>query len=353
MARMILTGDLNLMNVTDPEGPLRQVRGLLGAADIRFGNLECCLHAPPAGHGPEQEGFFVAPAIGGQVLAAAGFDAVGVANNVNYGADAILSSLAALDRRGIAHTGAGRNQEAAYRPAIVVRNGLRYGFLQRSSVYWPTNHAAIGEAPGIAVIAGHTAYHVPMQRLRPGMPPMNRPGVPPEILTWADPRALRTFTDDIAALREAADVVIASCHWGLGKEVLSYMTEIAHAAIAAGADAVIGHGPHFALPIEIHRGRPIFYGLGSFSFHTGHLGRKHGDWLGMMARLTFDGTRLAGAAFRFVRHNAENETVLPPLADVAEALAEITAASAEFGTRLTPGRTPGRTPLGEEVAIAL
>lgn len=345
MPRMILTGDLNLMNVTDPEVPLGRVRAALREADIVFGNLECCLHAPPEGHVPEHEGFFVAPEIGGQVLVSAGVAAVGVANNVNFGAGAILSSLAHLDRLGIAHTGAGRNREAAYRPAIVERGGVRYGFLQRSSVYWPTNHEAIGDAPGIAVIRGHTAYHVPTERLRPGMPPMNRPGVPPEILTWADPRSLGTFIEDIASLRAVADVVVASCHWGLGKEVLAYMTEIAHAAIEAGADAVIGHGPHFALPVEVHRGRPIFYGLGSFSFHTGHRGRRHGDWLGVMASLAIEEARIAGASFRLVRHNERNETLLAPLADVAEGLAEIMDASARLGTRLTV--------VGDEVAIAL
>ena len=52
------------------------------------------------------------------------------------------------------------------------------------------------------------------------------------------------------------------------------MTEIAHAAIDAGADLVIGHGPHYSLPVEVYRGKPIFYGLGSFSFHTGHGGRE-------------------------------------------------------------------------------
>jgi poly-gamma-glutamate capsule biosynthesis protein CapA/YwtB (metallophosphatase superfamily) len=28
------------------------------------------------------------------------------------------------------------------------------------------------------------------------------------------------------------------------------MTDIAHAAIDAGADVVMGHGPHYSLPVE-------------------------------------------------------------------------------------------------------
>ena len=69
---------------------------------------------------------------------------------------------------------------------IVERNGMRFGFLQRSSVYWPTDHEARKDAAGIAVIRGHTAYHVPVFKTRVGVPPPNRPGVPPEIITWAD-----------------------------------------------------------------------------------------------------------------------------------------------------------------------
>ena len=103
---------------------------------------------------------------------------------------------------------------------------------------------------GIAVIRGHTAYQVPMHG---GRPPANRPGLPPQIVTWADKQYLRWFADDIAALRAHADIVVASCHWGVGREVLHYMSEIGHAAIDAGADIVIGHGPHYALPVEIYR----------------------------------------------------------------------------------------------------
>jgi poly-gamma-glutamate synthesis protein (capsule biosynthesis protein) len=69
-------------------------------------------------------------------------------------------------------------------------------------------------------------------------------------------------------LRAEADIPVASFHWGLDREVLDYMTEIGHAAIDAGADLVVGHWPHFALRVEIYRGKPIFYGLGNFSFDT-------------------------------------------------------------------------------------
>ena len=334
MALLILTGDVNLMNVTNAAVPFARVGEELAKADVVFANLECCLYASP-NHSLSNEGFIADPTVGGEALKRAGIHAVGIANNVHYGEAAILASITRLDELGILHTGAGANLAATCAPAIVERGGLRFGFLQRSSVYWPTNHEARKDAAGIAVLKGHTAYHVPMGRLRPDMPPSNRPGVPPEIITWADPAYLADFKEDIAALRPRVDVLVASCHWGLGKDVLAYMAEIAHAAIDAGADIVIGHGPHYCLPVEIYKGKPIFYGLSNLSFHTGHGGRAHGDWIGLLVRVATGRAGIEGVTFQFVRHNDRNETLFCPIDKEAEALAEITASSAAYRTKLT------------------
>ncbi len=344
MGNMILTGDVNLMNVADPVVPFARVAAEFRNADVVFSNLECCLFEPPRGHSVANEGFFADPKAG-EALKLGGIQVVGIANNVHYGEDAILSSIARLDDLGVPHTGAGADVAAARAPVTVERNGIRYGFLQRSSVYWPTNHEARKDAAGIAVIRGHTAYHVPAFKTRVGMPPPNRPGVPPDIITWADPDYLGWFRDDVAALRPRVDVLVASCHWGLGKDVLQYMKDIGHAAIDAGADLVIGHGPHYSLPVEVYKERAIFYGLGSFSFHTGHGGRRHDDWVGMLARVATGRGGVTGATFQFVRHNDRNESYLCRLDDEAEALAEITRASAAFGARLTAN--------GDEVDVEL
>ncbi len=266
MARLILTGDVNLMNVTDPVTPFRRVAEEFRAADMVFSNLECCLYAPSRTHSFHNEGFYADPAIGAEALRKAAIAAVGIANNVNYGEAAILASIARLDALGIPHTGAGADVTAARAPVIVERAGLRFGFLQRSSVYWPTNHEAGPHDPGIAVIRAHTAYQVPMHKTRPEIPPLNRPGIPPVIITWTDPDYLRAFTEDVGALRARADFVVASCHWGLHKEVMAYMREIAHAAIDAGADLVIGHHPHVLQGAQIYKGHFIVYSLGDLVF---------------------------------------------------------------------------------------
>jgi poly-gamma-glutamate synthesis protein (capsule biosynthesis protein) len=328
---MILTGDVNLMNVTDPLVPFALVREEMRTAEFVFANLECCLASPPAAHSLDSEGFFADPAVAGEALKSAGIAAVGVANNVNYGAGPITASLARLDEIGIAHTGAGANRDKAHAPVILERGGLRIGFLQRSSVYWPTNHEAGDNSVGIAVIRGHTAYQVPMHG---GHPPANRPGIPPNIVTWADRHYLARFAEDVAALRERSDIVVASCHWGVGREVLDYMSEIGHCAIDAGADLVIGHGPHYSLPVEVYKGKPIFYGLGSYSFHTGHGGHRHGDWLGMRVLALCDGGRIGRVSFRFVRHDALNRTMLRRPADEHQMFETIARESAALGAGL-------------------
>jgi len=329
----MLTGDVNLMHVTDPAVPFARVTDTLRQADVLFGNLECCFYEPPAGHSVEREGFY-APLVAADALVIGGFHAVGIANNVNYGEEAIRSSLARLHAVGIPSTGAGVTREAARAPAIVSHQGLRVGFVQRTSVYWPTGHEATDTSPGVAVLAGHTAYEPPLHTRRPGIPPANRPGVPPAIITWADARSLTEFTSELRALRTRAAIVVASHHWGLFDEVLDYQVEIAHAAIDAGADVVVGHGPHYACAVEMYRDKPIFYGLGSFSFHTGHGGRAHGDWVGLLARLTFDDAVLVDVALSLVRHNERNETyVSDPHLD-KQAVEQITRRCETRGTRL-------------------
>ncbi len=333
-AKVILTGDVNLMRVTDPMVPFRHVAADLHSADVVFGNLECCLQLQELSHA--NEGFFADPKVGGEALKLSGIHAVGIANNVNYGWANISASIGRLNEIGVFHTGAGPNLAAARAPAIVVRNGLRVGALQRSSVYWPTDHEAHGDSPGIAVIKGHTAYHVPMGRISPDIPPANRPGIPPVILTWADATYLDELRKDIAALRPQVDVLVASFHWGLGREPLQYMKDIAHAAIDAGADVVMGHGPHYTLPIEVYKARPIFYGLGNLTFNIGHLGRKHAGWVGMLVDLTVDSGAVVECHFRFVRANEKNESYFPRAADEAEILSDLTARSCKLGASLIP-----------------
>ena len=335
-ASAILTGDVNLMGVEDVSVPFRRVKDTLSKADVVFANLECCLYDPPVPRTmmPDElsgyEGFY-APPESGRALLLGGFHCVGNANNQNYGPEQIMASNAHLDALGIPHVGTGPNRTAARAPAVVTRNGTRFGFLQRTSQYWPNNHEALEARGGVAVIKAYTAYQ-PVY-YKDGTLPPNRPGTPPKILTWCDPEYLRQFREDVSALKAQSDVVVSSHHMGHKGEILDFQIEIAHAAIDSGADVVMAHAEHYPLAIEIYKGKPIYYGLGSFCFIKSNKRYLRG-WVGMMARVTFDDKKVSKAAFSLVRQLDNAEIVIPPPGEEAQAIADIAKMSKRFNTRL-------------------
>jgi poly-gamma-glutamate synthesis protein (capsule biosynthesis protein) len=74
------------------------------------------------------------------------------------------------------------------------------------------------------------------------------------------------MANDIVAARGVADIVIVALHKGIVHtpvRLAPYERPMAHAAIDAGADIVIGHHAHIVKGIELYRGKPIFHGLGN------------------------------------------------------------------------------------------
>ncbi|HWA41219.1 MAG TPA: CapA family protein [Gemmatimonadales bacterium] len=83
----------------------------------------------------------------------------------------------------------------------------------------------------------------------------------------------------VDSMSRLADVVIVTFHGGtegkkavrvgtgmerMGGERRGDLRKFTHAVIDAGADAVVGHGPHVLRGIEFYRGRPIAYSMGNF-----------------------------------------------------------------------------------------
>ena len=92
------------------------------------------------------------------------------------------------------------------------------------------------------------------------------PIAPAAPLERAAPEAFEALHRDIAHARATADLVIVALHKGLvhtPARLAPYERPLAHAAIEAGADVVIGHHAHIVRGIEFHHGRPIFHGLGN------------------------------------------------------------------------------------------
>jgi hypothetical protein len=88
----------------------------------------------------------------------------------------------------------------------------------------------------------------------------------------------------VDSVRKLVDVLVVTFHGGkegklavrtgkgpefLAKEPRGDLRRWARAVIDAGADAVVGHGPHVLRGVEFYRERPIFYSLGNFMTYRG------------------------------------------------------------------------------------
>ncbi|HEY0782292.1 MAG TPA: CapA family protein, partial [Thermoanaerobaculia bacterium] len=107
-----------------------------------------------------------------------------------------------------------------------------------------------------------------------------------------DPGDLAEIRQAIRQGKQHSDLLLATIHaheTGLGcEEPGDYLPLLARAAIDAGAGAFIAHGEHRLMPIEIYKGRPIFYSLANFFWS---------DILEPIPEETYESNRALTAAF--------------------------------------------------------
>lgn len=209
----------------------RDTRDIFKNADIAFYNQETPVTT--RGEKYDKPFNFRVPAEALSNVVSCGFDVCNLANNhsMDYGPDGMQDTLSNLDALGIAHAGAGMDAAEAEKPAILTRNGIRVGYLAAGDT-WPLKYYAAEKHAGIA-------------------------GIDTKLLA-----------ERIAALRPMVDYLVLSLHWGAEylAKAEKYQIDQAHAFIDAGADLVIGHGPHVLQGVESYRGKAVFYSLGNFVF---------------------------------------------------------------------------------------
>jgi poly-gamma-glutamate synthesis protein (capsule biosynthesis protein) len=169
-----------------------------------------------------------------------------------------------------------------------------------------------------------------------------------------------------AAVRQAAaasHLALASIHaHEQGREQsdpADFLVQFAHAMVEAGADMVIGHGPHILRGLELYQGKPIFYSLGNFIFQVELLQRMPAD---DYEALGSDPTRDAGQVLRelwmdtkagFGTDRRYWETVLPLCVFEDRRLTELTLhpVTLGFGEPLPDRGIPrlARPDLGQEI----
>ena len=245
--------------IIEPVDPLCALaQPVLATADIRFGQCERVysergalqLHSGGA-HSR------VKPHMA-SIFTACGFDVVSVASNhaMDWGDDAMLDSIALLESKGIKTIGAGRNLAEARKPAVIKKNGVRVAFLAYCSVLNEGYAAGLNKA-GVAPLRAHTYYEAVDYQA----------GVPPRVVTVPYEEDLAGMLDDIKAAKKIADAVVVSAHWGVHfvpRIVADYQVIIAKAAVAAGADLILGHHAHTPKAIGVHDGKTCFYSLSNF-----------------------------------------------------------------------------------------
>lgn len=211
--------------------PFLKMADLLKSADITFGNLE----GPISKNGTKVGSIYSFEADPKSVegLRYSGFDVVSVANNHiwDYGGEAFKDTLKILKETNISYVGGGLTYDEAHTPIIKEVNGTKVAYL------------------------GYTNL----------LPPFLRTKGDKSTVAFPDEDQI---TLDIHKAKELADIVVVSFHWGNEYETHhnSFQENLAHVAIDAGANLVVGHHPHVIQEIEKYKDGYIAYSLGNFVF---------------------------------------------------------------------------------------
>ncbi len=211
---------------------LSGVARLLGAADISAVNNEGTYGsggASKCGSGSADCFAFQAPPANAATLRRAGVDIANLANNhaFDFGASGRAQTVAALRRQGIPTAG-GPGQIT-----ILDRPGVKVAFAGFSAYSWT---ASITDLAGARALIRKAAA---------------RANLVVAFLHGGAEGANQTHTPN-------ADEVAFGEHRGNTRA-------FAHAAIDAGADLVLGSGPHVLRGMEVYKGRLIAYSLGNLA----------------------------------------------------------------------------------------
>jgi poly-gamma-glutamate synthesis protein (capsule biosynthesis protein) len=222
----------------------------LAQSDICFTDLETPIFGPGS-EAPTRKTMFAkaAPPEVLDCLKALSVNVLALSNNHawDFGTGGVLATLEAVERRGFTHAGTGTNlteaTAAAYRDTRAGRIGL------------------VSMASG-AIRAGAAATDT-------------RAGVNELRLDTGGALNAEDRARNLAAIREArgkTPYVFCYQHnhyWEKDFRVTpAWQKQWARECIDAGACAFIGHGAPLLQGIEMYRGSPIFYDLGSLIFHT-------------------------------------------------------------------------------------
>lgn len=236
---MMLGTDYPENHLPDDDGVsfLQAVTPLLSSADITFGNLEGVLldGGEPAKvcKNPSACYLFRSPTRYTRHLAAAGFDVMSLANNHarDFGEEGRSSSMRALAEAGIYHSGR-EGDFASFKAKGLTIAMLAFAVTKESNLLHDYDLAA-------SLVADHAASHdIVIVSFHGGAEGQNVERLP--------------FAEEEYFGEPRGDVV-----------------KFSRMMVDAGADLVLGHGPHVVRAMEYYKERLIAYSLGNFATYYG------------------------------------------------------------------------------------
>jgi poly-gamma-glutamate synthesis protein (capsule biosynthesis protein) len=160
---------------------------------------------------------------------------------------------------------------------------------------------------------------------------------------------------------------VVGVHWGVPNgwvaqfqdPVATYQRPLADELVAAGADVIVGHHPHVLHGIDVIGGRPVFYSLGNFMFHSVTPGKLPQlrrldppySWRSLRSPINLDSvvalvTCQAGAVRAIdlvpVMMNADGDPELAVGQDAARIMAALADLSKPYGTKIVADGARGR-----------
>lgn len=228
--------DETFLPPNDGKDILKDFTPVLNSADLAFGNLEGPMLEGGKNEkcGPASKRCFAfrVPTRYGELLKEAGFDVMSLANNhaSDFGDYGRESTRKVLDDLGIKHAGSDRT---TYSTAVLEVKGLKVAFVGFAHNAVVPNVNEIEFAQKLVADAGKTADIVVVS-VHGGAEGEGAQNVPygPELYAGEKRGNLRVFTK---------------------------------AVIDAGADLVLGHGPHVLRGLEVYKERLIVYSMGNFA----------------------------------------------------------------------------------------
>ncbi|MCP4154604.1 MAG: CapA family protein [bacterium] len=287
-----------------------QLVEILRGADCTYGNCETTLFKAEEGFPAykDLDGNVFCHPRGADELQWLGIDLMSLANNhiMDFDYDGLFSTLHHLDRVGIRYAGAGKDLYHASRPGIYHSKAGPVGLVSCSSWIPEKNHqASLSSAymkgkPGLNPLNVDFTIQVPkndfdmLKKMKArilkglGLPEGTGADKEADRLSMMDNNYIRgekvdllltpndgdrkRIIESIKMAKGSARIVLVSHHEHVGNfkesRPTAFQETFARQCIDAGADMYVGTGSHELWGIEIYKGKPIFYSLGNFFFHS-------------------------------------------------------------------------------------